>query len=117
MTDEDALEIRRAINSKAISTMPPEKLKQFALLLASPNAYLHFGVKEFEAINKSVSLALRFSNQSVPSEATKPTTGKADQPHDWSHVPLGKIAIGVISTLLAGAVFWVIAHYLGLKLN
>jgi hypothetical protein len=49
-------------------------------------------------------------------KTTKKPRKKTNTIHNWHEKPLGKIAIGVIITILAFAVAWVLNHYLGLRL-
>jgi len=46
-----------------------------------------------------------------PNNTTKPSTDIAHDKHNWHEKPLGKIAIGIIITILSLFVIWIINHY------
>lgn len=59
MTTAESLEIAATIRSGEIFKLPMKKLEQFTVLLASPDAYAHYGASEYPRICETVRIALQ----------------------------------------------------------
>jgi hypothetical protein len=59
MTTAESLEIAAAIRSGDIFNLPRKKLEQFTVLLASSDAYTHYGASEYPRICETVKMALQ----------------------------------------------------------
>ena len=52
----------------------------------------------------------------VKNSTGSPTLEKTNAPHEWHNMPLGKIAIGVVTAVLAAFSIYLIAQHFGIPL-
>lgn len=115
-------EILHNISSGSMASLPAEKLAQFSVALARPQAYTHFGASAFPQICDTVrTLLATRSNEETLSKIPHPTTGPSTNSANEIHNPRFKISLlriaeGVFIAVLAIIFIWVLNHYLGLGL-
>lgn len=114
-------EIRHYINSGEVSSLSAEKLEKFASALARPNAYTNYSANQFPQFCETINLHLAAKLQTdlstkIPNPAPNPPGKITNTPNDWHNMPLGKIAIGTVSAILAALCIYLVGRYFGIIL-
>ena len=114
MNEHDASEIRNAINTSTIFTLPKSKLEQFAAILATPNAYSYFSKSEYENYRNIISSTLANISQH---ESARQISESINKNQKWWNKPLGIIFLAAMGATLASSILYIFFHYFGLSLN
>ena len=112
-------EIRAAINTGSLGSLPLEKLHEFSAALGRSNAYTFFNVHEFPRICDAVNTqVLARSNEvalsKIPNPAPAPPAEIPDKKKDWHNKPLGKVFLTVAGGVILALVVYLLKSAFGL---
>lgn len=115
-TTETYLQIKGHINSGSIASLSKEELTQISIDLAKPQAYTHFGERQFRQVCDIVNSLLSARSTEVPNPTAQPSAGVANAVNHWYQKPLGIIGLTIVGGLLLAGAVYLIRQHLGVPL-